>query len=330
MRSWRLLLVALVLAASAGCGAGGGNGAHPRPGTSASTGVGQETPSPGPSRSGAPTPDATRPCGSAPVARYRHVVWIWMENKGYGDVIGSSEAPFENALAGRCGLAAAYHGVAHPSLPNYLAATGGSTFGVTDDGDPAAHPIPKTSLFGQVDAAGLTWRSYQEGMSTPCQLTSSGRYAVKHNPAAYFTDLRPSCRAHDVPLAGHLAADIAGGTLPAFAVITPDLCHDTHDCPVAVGDTWLRTWVTRILDGPNYRSGDTALVITWDEAEGSSTTVPAIVVGPSVPTGTVSRARFDHLSLLRTTEDLLGLPPLRGARTATSMVGAFHLAGTER
>lgn len=249
-----------------------------------------------------------------------------MENKGYDAVIGSPEAPFENGLAHRCGLAADYRGVTHPSLPNYLAATGGSTFGVTDDADPAAHPISGDSLFGQADAAGLGWRSYQEGMSDPCQLTSGGRYAVKHNPAAYYTDLRSACRVDDVPLDGHLAHDIGSGALPAFAFVTPDLCHDTHDCPVAAGDAWLRTWVTRLIDGPNYRSGDTLVVITWDESEGSSSTVPAILVGPSVPPGTVSRAAFDHISLLRTTEDLLGLPPLRGARQATSMAGAFHLA----
>ena len=62
-----------------------------------------------------------------------------MENKDYGAVIGSRKAPYENTLARRCGLATDYHGVTHPSLPNYLVATGGATFGVHDDAGPAAH-----------------------------------------------------------------------------------------------------------------------------------------------------------------------------------------------
>src|SRR5438270_12478182 len=64
------------------------------------------------------------PCGrlSSPPA-YTHVVWIWMENHGYGSIIGSRQAPYINSLAARCGLATNYHSVSHPSLPNYIAAT---------------------------------------------------------------------------------------------------------------------------------------------------------------------------------------------------------------
>jgi phospholipase C len=247
-----------------------------------------------------------------------------MENKDYGAVLGSSAAPFENALSGRCGVAVNYHGVAHPSLPNYLAATGGSTFGVADDAAPALHPVAGPSLFGQVEAAGLTWRSYEESMPSPCLLANSGMYAVRHNPAAYFTDLRAACQHSDVGLEA-LPRDIAAGALPAFALITPNLCHDTHNCSVAAGDAWLRTWLTALLDGPNYRSGDTLVVLTWDEAEGGGSTVPAIVVAPSVSPGTVAQGRFDHYSLLRTTEDLLRLAPLGQAASASSMASAFGL-----
>jgi phospholipase C len=247
-----------------------------------------------------------------------------MENKSADAVIGSSDAPFENALAGRCGLAADYHGVAHPSLPNYLAATGGSTFGVTDDDPPSSHPIAGESLFSQVESAGLTWRAYQEAMPSPCQLTSSGRYAVKHNPAAYFTDLRTSCSANDVGFDA-FQQDIDAGSLPSFAFVTPDMCSDTHDCPVSDGDAWLKTWLTRLLDGPDYRAGNTVIVLTWDEAEGGGDTVPTLVIAPSVAPGTVVDQSFDHYSLLRTTEGLLGLGTLRNSSSADSMAPAFGL-----
>jgi len=89
-------------------------------------------------------PLAVQPCGqrsaSAP-AHYRHVIWIWMENHSYHQVIGSEDAPFENRLARACGLATSYRAITHPTLPNYLAATGGSTFGVSHDQFPSLEPI---------------------------------------------------------------------------------------------------------------------------------------------------------------------------------------------
>ena len=272
----------------------------------------------------ADTPSAAGPCRGTPTPHYRHVVWVWMENKGSGAIIGSRDAPFENRLARECGRAASYHGITHPSLPNYLAATGGSTFGVTDDAPPSDHPISGQSLFGQVEAAGLTWRAYEESMPSPCQLSQSGRYAVRHNPAAYFTDLRAACRLNDVGFDA-FNRDIASGALPSFAFVTPDLCSDTHDCPVSTGDAWLRTWLTRVLAGPNYLAGDTVLILTWDEAEGGGTTVPTMVVAPSVRPGTVVNQNLNHYSILRTTEDLLGLAPLRKAASASSMAPAFGL-----
>ena len=102
--------------------------------------------------------------------------------------------------------------------------------------------------------------------------------------------------------------DLANGTLPAFSFVTPNLCHDTHDCPVAEGDAWLRSWVPRILASPNYLAGDTVVFLTWDEDDGSaSNRVALIVVSPSTRPGTESATSFDHYSLLKTAEQLLGI-----------------------
>jgi phospholipase C len=228
-------------------------------------------------------------------------------------------------LAQACGLATDYRAITHPSLPNYLAATGGSTFGVTDDSGPSSHPIAATSLFQQLTEAKLSWRAYDESMPTTCGRNPSGRYAVKHNPAVYYTAVRQQCAVDDVPLEGHLSEDIASGSLPSFAFVTPNLCDDTHDCAVLTGDTWLATWIPRIVAGPNYRFGNTVIVLTWDEGVGANNLIPTIVIAPSVPAGTRSNATLTHYSLLRTTEDLLGLPAIAAATTATSMEPAFHL-----
>jgi phospholipase C len=233
----------------------------------------------------------------------------------------------ENQLASQCGSTGSYRSVGSPSLPNYIGATSGDTAGITDDASPSAHPISSDNLFRQVRATSRASRSYEEAMATSCQLTSGGGYAVKHNPAAYYVggDDRTACGNDDIPLGnttqGALADDLAHNTLPAFAFITPDMCNDTHDCPVAQGDSWLGQWVPKILDSASYRNGRTALFIVWDEP----TPMPLIVISPSTVTGTTSAASLDHYSLLRTTEELLGLPLIANAATATSMRSIFGL-----
>ncbi|MEO7125016.1 MAG: alkaline phosphatase family protein [Nakamurella sp.] len=276
------------------------------------------------------TATVANPCGiGQALPGYRHVVWIWMENQSFEEVIGSTDAPFENAVAHACGLAGDYHGIGHPSLPSYLAATSGSTFGVTNDDDPSKNVVNAASLFSQIDDAGLSWRSYEEAMPTPCATTSSGLYHPKHNPAAYYLPLQASCQRNDLPLDPAFPDDINAGTLPAFAFVTPNMCNDTHNanCPITTGDAWLNTWVTRLVNGPNYRNGDTVIVITWDESHhgDSDNHIPTIVIAPSVSRGTVVPIRLDHYSLLRMTEDLLGLPPLGYAATAPGMSTAFGL-----
>jgi phosphatidylinositol-3-phosphatase len=168
-------------------------------------------------------------------------------------------------------------------------------------------------------------------MKGNCNLGTSGRYAVKHNPAAYYVgdSDRAACRTDDIPLgslqSGALRRDIDASTLPAFAFVTPNLCNDTHDCSVRTGDSWLATWIPRIVNGPNFRAGNTLVVLTWDEGVGGANQIPTVVVGPTVRPGTVASVRLDHYALLRTTEDLLGVGRLGAAASAPSLAVAFGL-----
>ena len=253
-----------------------------------------------------------------------------MENHSYGQVIGSSAAPYENTLARECGLATNYHGVTHPSLPNYMAGTGGTTAGITTDCSPSATcRSTGSSIFGQIASSGRQWRSYEESMPSNCDLAPAGEYAVKHNPAPYYTAIRSQCRSWDVPFgtttSGRFISDLNAGTLPAFSFVTPNLCHDTHDCSVATGDAWLKAVVGRIVASATYKAGRTAVVITWDEGFGTTNQVPTIVVARSTRPGTRSGLNFSHYSLLRTTEEMFGLAKLGHAATAASMLTAFHL-----
>jgi hypothetical protein len=274
-------------------------------------------------------PPGQPPCGVRAVAPpvYAHVVWIWMENKRYGNVIGDVAAPYETALAGQCGTDRNYRQVGRPSLPNYLGATSGDTYGIADDAGPSAHPVANDNIFRQVRAATGTARSYVEDMPSNCASAAQGKYAVKHNPAAYYVggSDHVACLADDVPMgtttSGALRADIDGNRLPTFALVVPNICDDGHDCSASTGDHWLATWLPLILNSGPYRSGDTAIFIVWDE----STPIPNIVISPTTTPGLVTDAPVDHYALLRTTEEMLGLPLLGRAQSAVSLRQLFRL-----
>ena len=276
-----------------------------------------------------PPPPPPTGCGvkTGPPVTYAHVVWIWMENHSYSQIIGSSSAPYINSLANGCGLATNYKAVTHPSLPNYIAATSGDTWGIADDNPPSSHPLAVNSIFQQATSAG----SYQESMPANCDLTSSGTYAVKHNPEAYYTNIRNACNSNNVPMgttsSGAFLNALNSGTLPNFSFVTPNLCNDMHDCSIAIGDAWLQSWVPKITASPSYQAGNTVLFVTWDEDNGSGgNQVATIVVSPYTTPGTKSGTAFTHYSLLRTTEELLGIPTFLGnAALATSMRPAFGL-----
>ena len=245
-----------------------------------------------------------------------------MENHPWGSVIGSPDAPFLTTLARECGTETEDASVGSPSLPNYLGATSGSTQGVADDGDPTIHSFTADNVFRQVRDAGGTERSFVESMPTSCDLVSAGSYAAKHNPAVYYAGLgdRTACGSDDLPFTAFPAV-LASGELPTFTSVTPNICDDMHDCSVATGDEWLATWVPQILGTASYRSGTTALIIVWDEP----TPVANVVVAPGVHPGTVASAAVDHYSLLRATEEMLGLALLSAAATARSLRGVFAM-----
>ncbi|HEY5272420.1 MAG TPA: alkaline phosphatase family protein [Acidimicrobiales bacterium] len=258
------------------------------------------------------------PCGpGVGTPHYRHVVWIVMENYGYSSIVGSADAPYLARLGTECGLATNYHAVTHPSLPNYLALTSGTTDGITDDAEPSSHHVRTANIFSELDG---NWRALEESMPVACDKVTSGSYAARHDPAVYYADLATTCTKDDVPLREPL--DLSA----AFTFITPNICDDMHNCSVSTGDAWLAHIVPQILDSPEYLAHEMALFIIWDESNtGPGNHVATFVVAPSVPRGSRVTLDLDHYSLLRTAEQLLGLSYLGGARTAPSMVQLFRL-----
>jgi hypothetical protein len=234
-----------------------------------------------------------------------HVFVIVLENRSYAQVVGSG---YIAQLAHQYSYTANYHGVSHPSLPNYLALTSGTTYGITDDG---WHNLPAGGLGAELTSAGIEWRAYMEGMSNGCY-HSPYPYALKHNPFAYYGG---TCPAQVVPFT-RFAGDMQGN-VPRFVWITPDLCHDGHDCSNSTVDAWLSQTVPTILSSPAWQDNG-VLFITWDEGEDSANSVLTLVIHPD-PLLHRSDRSYDHYSLLATIEDDLGVPRLGGAVHASAM-----------
>lgn len=277
------------------------------------------------------------------------VLTIVVENTDLDQIVGSAQAPNMNALINACGLAANYHGIQFPSLPNYLALTSGLVPpAIAGDGVVGRDCKPSAtcqstdpSIFSQIDAtAGApsprSWRTYAESMPENCTRTNAGDYAARHNPAVYYPGDAAACARFDVPsgspASGALAADLAAGTLPGYSLLIPNLCNDGHDScngvpRVVEQDTTIGAWMPPILASPDYASGHLLVVITADTSQSAANgnLLTTILVNPDIPAGTTATARFDHYSLLRLDEELLGLPPLGHAATAADMAPAFNL-----
>jgi acid phosphatase len=242
------------------------------------------------------------------------VVVAVFENKDAGQVQG--KAPFLDSLAAQGATLTNAHGVSHPSEPNYLALFSGSTQGVTSDACPVS--FTGGNLAAQLHAAGKSFVGYSENLPqagyTGCH--APGGYARKHVPWTDFPALPSSV---NQPLSA-LPNDFSH--LPTVAFVVPNLCDDMHDCPVSAGDAWAKQHL-----GPYVtwaKAHDSLLVVTFDEGEGAGDNhIATVVFGAGVRPGSTATARVDHYSLLRTIEDMYGLPPLGQAAQAAPIQGIW-------
>jgi Phosphoesterase family. len=239
---------------------------------------------------------------------------VIFETQAYDDVVGSDEAPYLISLANAGANFTDSHAITHPSQPNYLALLSGSTHGIIDDSCPQALSGP--NLASQLLAAGGTFVGFSEDLPragfTGC---TDGDYARKHNPWVNFSDVPPSV---NQPLTA-MPADYS--QLPTVSVVVPNLCHDMHSCSVATGDDWARQNVSSYASWA--QTHNSLLLITFDEADhGPGNHIATILVGPMVRPGDTSQ-RIDHYGVLRTLEDMYGLPPVGGAIDARPLTGIW-------
>jgi acid phosphatase len=243
----------------------------------------------------------------------KHVFVIVLENTSYQEAL---RQPYIASLARQYAVATNYSAVALPSLPNYLAMTSGSTWGIRDDN---FHQLPAGGIGSQLTRAGISWKAYFEGFTGDC-FDSPYPYALKHNPFAYYGG---ACPSNVVPMT-ELAANLKSGT-PYLSWITPGLCNDGHDCGIRTADRWLSTMVPQITSSTAWRK-DGVLFITWDESSDQTSQVALLVVTPSLR-GRIATP-LDHYSLSATISEQLGVPRLGLAQGAASLSKQLQAVGT--
>ena len=204
--------------------------------------------------------------------------------------------------------------------------TSGDTQGITSNCTDCFVNTP--NLVDQLEAAGKSWKAYMESMPSPCFVGDvAPLYRQKHNPFIYYDDIRTNpARCNKVVPFTEFGADIKDNTLPDFVWITPNMCNDMHDCPVATGDAWLETHVPAILNSPAWKDNG-VLFITLDEGKGPAGCctyaagghLATLVIAPGMPTGFISDTPYSHYALLRTIETAWKLPLLGQANCDCSI-----------
>jgi phosphatidylinositol-3-phosphatase len=271
------------------------------------------------------------------IPAFRHVFVVVMENLDYQSALAT---PGFAVLAHHYALATNYYAVAHPSLPNYLALTSGSTWGITSDCVECFVNAP--NIAEQLRAAGISFAAYMEGVPTACFLADYGGndYAAKHDPFRYYDDVRQHPALCDAirpeSELRHLLAGPANA-VPRFVWVTPDLCHDGHDCPPETAAAWLDGFVSAVTKSTAWQDKG-VLFVTWDESDGSDAVVvppnriapccgggqvATFVISPNLRPGLRVGVAYSHYSLLATIEDAFHLPLLQNARRATPLSAFF-------
>jgi hypothetical protein len=291
-------------------------------------------------------------------------------------IFANSAAPYINSLitpghanAVQVSYARRYFAAAigaHPSEANYVWAEAATDFGVHTDADPSVgsgNIFNAPHLTRQLNAAGISWRNYQEDVQLSASPTNSAsgvsvstinpyygngqyNYAVKHNPMAFFTDTQTQ---NVFPFTSFLS-DLSNNVVARYTWITPNQYNDQHSpltggfnyhvvaytgdqAAIAQGDNFLSILVPQIMASSAYQSNG-LIIIWWDETEGGDTTnftIPEIIISPLAKGNAyASDVELNHSSDIKTMNEIFGLSFFSNAipagETSASGVGYNYIS----
>jgi hypothetical protein len=260
----------------------------------------------------------------AQVPRSNHVYIVAEENRSYEHIVGSASMPYLNSLINKGGLATQFYSNEHGSLENYLILTSGQF--LTHNNDTLA-VFNVDNLERHLLTNGMTFKSYAQSLPFAGYTgLYSGAYMKRHAPLPYYTDMANSSLIKNHVSTTELAKDIANGTLPNFAFITPDGNNDMHNCGanlpacLSTADQFLKNTVGPLLATAPFQPGGDGVLIIWsDEADlstdnrcsatvltGCGGHIVVAMIGPQIKAGFKSTTTYHHPSVLRTMLEALG------------------------
>ncbi len=237
---------------------------------------------------------------------FKKVFVIVLENTA---AVNALKQPYLKSLLQTGAYLNKFFAVSHPSQPNYIAMTSGSTNGVPGDGNVT---LAVQHLGDLLEAKSMTWREYAEGFPGNCFLgATSGKYARKHAPFMSYKNVQSnSARCANTVNAAQLDQDIADGKLADYSLYVPDLNDDGHDTGVGFADKWLQKTFDPKFKDPRFMT-DMLVVVTFDEDDNRhGNNIYTVLLGDIVLPGTKSEIRYDFFSLLRTIEETFALGTL--------------------
>src|SRR6058998_3209473 len=230
---------------------------------------------------------------------FDQLVVVLMENKNLSDIYGP--APYMTQLADQYAFSQHWASITNPSQPNYIALIGGSTFGVSGDGN---HPnLNDPTLVDIIENSGHTWNAIAEGSGSGCSINPDR--GEDHFPFLSYTTITGSpARCASLHSGGPTDVVAALNVGTNFIWFTPNDGHNMHDNSVASGDSWLQSWVPQLLSAMSGKHA--TLSITYDEGYANPPLVYSGFSGPAAKQAYKSTTSYTHYSLLKLIEDVWG------------------------
>ena len=254
-----------------------------------------------------------------------HIVVVILENHAYTQIIGSPQAPTINTLASgpNAALFTQSYAIEHPSQPNYLDLYSGSNQGITDDKVPATNPFTTANLGSQLIDAGSTFITYSEDLpSIGYNGESSGKYVRRHNPAANWmgTGANQIPATTNQPFTSFPSSDFT--LLPKVSFVMSNLNNIMHDGSITEGDQWISDHLMSYIQWS--KTHNSLFILTFDEDDDKlmNNHIVTILSGQMIHAGYYSQL-INHYNLLRTIEEMFGLPYAGDAVTATTITGCW-------
>ena len=275
--------------------------------------------------------------------KFDYVVVILLENQPLTAIMNGTSTPYMKSLADNYSLAVRYTGIAHDSLPNYIALLSGQPFISWAPGDcgpsgdtGACTTGNTTNLVDRLEAAQLTWKAYAEDYPSSvagkahstggCYLGEEGpgNFYARHLPFLYFNDIIDSSArcakivpANSVMSNSQETPDLflkdlnSVSTSSNFMWLTPNGLDDGHDSSAAFADKYLSMVVPQILGSTLFKTQKAALFIVFDEGVNPfpADWIYAVWAGSVAKTGYRSSTHYSHYSFVATIEQNWGLKP---------------------